>query len=278
MLYKILKRTFCEYKITKEFLNKDYYSLLKLKPGASENEIRKSYYLLAKRYHPDKYKGPVEIFRKLTEAYNTLKDAGKRELYNIKLKIKIRKTETPNNERKTSLYEDDFKKLNIDKLYYQFDKKKFRLQPDELKIFKPVLEKKMSRREYILNEFFNSLREDESKAKSLKHIAYKKAGYIKEDEPIRPYDELVKEEMEKIKNKQTVKEEVKKQQEDSEKQEKVENKQIITLLYYITGFYVVSMFTLLVIHYLRKRKLKEIMLKNIELKDKERLRKYQFFG
>jgi curved DNA-binding protein CbpA len=280
---KIVSRSFCEQnKLVKEFLNKDFYSLLNVVHNASDTEIRKSYYQLAKKYHPDKFKGPVEIFRKLTEAYHTLKDSSKRELYNTKLKIKIRKSGggTPGGgARTTSIYEDDFKKLDIDKLFYQFNKKKFRLQADEIKIFKPVLERKMSRREYMINEFFNRLREDESKSKSLRFAMYKKVGYIKEDEEIaKPYDEMVKEEIEKIKNKQTAKEDIKKQKEEDQKSEELGSKHVMNLLYYVAAFYTVSFGFVMLIHYLRKRKMREIMLTNIKIKDRERLRGYQFFG
>ncbi|MCB0074789.1 MAG: DnaJ domain-containing protein, partial [Caldilineaceae bacterium] len=33
--------------------NKNYYAILEVDPGATENEIRKSYRVLVRKYHPD---------------------------------------------------------------------------------------------------------------------------------------------------------------------------------------------------------------------------------
>jgi len=59
----------------------DYYDLLNITRKASPDEIKKNYYRLAKRFHPDHYKARapeaiheqlVDLFRHLTEAYETL--------------------------------------------------------------------------------------------------------------------------------------------------------------------------------------------------------------
>src|SRR5579864_2317306 len=62
---------------------KDYYSILGLKRGASEDEIKKAYRRLARKYHPDvsKEAGAEEKFKEVAEAYQTLKDADKRAAY-----------------------------------------------------------------------------------------------------------------------------------------------------------------------------------------------------
>ena len=88
---KNAKFKFCE--LIKNYASMDYYTLLSVKHNATDNEIRKSYYTLAKKYHPDEFKGSVEIFRKITDAYNTLRDVNKRELYNKKIKLKKHKKE-----------------------------------------------------------------------------------------------------------------------------------------------------------------------------------------
>jgi curved DNA-binding protein len=63
--------------------NKDYYQIMGLKRGASEKEIKTAYRRLARKYHPDisKEANAEEKFKELGEAYEVLKDAEKRKLY-----------------------------------------------------------------------------------------------------------------------------------------------------------------------------------------------------
>ena len=62
---------------------KDYYSILGVARGASDDEIKKAYRKLARKYHPDVSKDPKgeEKFKDLAEAYQTLKDTDKRAAY-----------------------------------------------------------------------------------------------------------------------------------------------------------------------------------------------------
>ncbi|MBO0799296.1 MAG: molecular chaperone DnaJ, partial [Blastocatellia bacterium] len=62
----------------------DYYKVLGVKRGASQDEIRKAYRRLARKYHPDVNPGDKaseEKFKQLSEAYEVLSDAKKREVY-----------------------------------------------------------------------------------------------------------------------------------------------------------------------------------------------------
>src|SRR5262245_44448990 len=62
----------------------DYYKTLGVKRGAAQEEIRKAYRRLARKYHPDLNPGDKsseEKFKQLSEAYDVLSDPKKREVY-----------------------------------------------------------------------------------------------------------------------------------------------------------------------------------------------------
>lgn len=59
----------------------DYYALLGVSKDASESEITSAYRSGAKTLHPDKPGGDAEKFQKFQKAYEVLKDAKKRALY-----------------------------------------------------------------------------------------------------------------------------------------------------------------------------------------------------
>src|SRR4030043_1532452 len=59
---------------------KDYYQILGLSREASAEEIKKAYYKLAHKYHPDKG-GDEQKFKEINEAYQTLSNKEKRSQY-----------------------------------------------------------------------------------------------------------------------------------------------------------------------------------------------------
>uniref|UniRef100_A0ACD5Y0A4 Uncharacterized protein n=1 Tax=Avena sativa TaxID=4498 RepID=A0ACD5Y0A4_AVESA len=63
---------------------RDYYDVLGVSKDAGQGEIKKAYYGLAKKLHPDTNKGDADAEKKFQEvqrAYETLKDEEKRTLY-----------------------------------------------------------------------------------------------------------------------------------------------------------------------------------------------------
>lgn len=82
---------------------KDYYKILGVEKNASEASIREQYRKLARKYHPDVYKGSdaEEIFKDINEAYAILSDSLKRADYDQELEERFmrrkeeRQTEEP---------------------------------------------------------------------------------------------------------------------------------------------------------------------------------------
>lgn len=62
---------------------KDYYAVLGVERTASQDDIKKAYRRLARKYHPDvsKESNAEERFKEVAEAYETLKDPEKRAAY-----------------------------------------------------------------------------------------------------------------------------------------------------------------------------------------------------
>ena len=62
---------------------RDYYEVLGLSKGASEQEIKQAHRKLAKQYHPDinKEPGAEEKFKEIQEAYEVLSDPQKKQAY-----------------------------------------------------------------------------------------------------------------------------------------------------------------------------------------------------
>jgi molecular chaperone DnaJ len=59
---------------------KNYYDVLGVEKGAKKEDIKKAFYKLASKYHPDKG-GDAEKFKEINEAYQVLSDEKKRKEY-----------------------------------------------------------------------------------------------------------------------------------------------------------------------------------------------------
>lgn len=64
-------------------MGKDYYKVLGISKGASDDEIKKAYRKMALKYHPDKNKEPgaETKFKEVAEAYDVLSDPKKKDIY-----------------------------------------------------------------------------------------------------------------------------------------------------------------------------------------------------
>jgi molecular chaperone DnaJ len=60
---------------------KDYYKILEVEEQSSEEDIKKSYRNLSKKYHPDVNPGGEEKFKDIAEAYDVLSNKDKRAQY-----------------------------------------------------------------------------------------------------------------------------------------------------------------------------------------------------
>src|ERR1700720_316101 len=62
----------------------DYYKILGVGKNASDEEIKKAYRKLARRYHPDRNHGDKEAeerFKEISQAHDVLSDSEKRKAY-----------------------------------------------------------------------------------------------------------------------------------------------------------------------------------------------------
>jgi len=73
-----------QFSLTKGLTSQDYYKTLGVSNDASQKDIKKAYYQLAKQYHPDSNKSDPSAskkFQEVSEAYEVLSDEGKRKQY-----------------------------------------------------------------------------------------------------------------------------------------------------------------------------------------------------
>lgn len=81
---KIAQSTHRSIHLSSKLLKRNYYEILGVSKNASAKDIKKAYYQLAKKYHPDTNKGDPDSskkFQEVSEAYEVLSDDIKRKEY-----------------------------------------------------------------------------------------------------------------------------------------------------------------------------------------------------
>jgi DnaJ-class molecular chaperone len=99
---------------------KDYYYILGINRIASTEEIKNAYRKLSKKFHPDTNNGDdffADRFKEIQEAYETLRDSKKKEIYDKEFSFS-RFNENPNNDID---FEPIINYFNVNKLSFKYD-------------------------------------------------------------------------------------------------------------------------------------------------------------
>ena len=144
---------------------------------------------------------------------------------------------------------------------------------------KEICQLKMSKREFMLNEFFKRLNNETIKNKSIKYNFLKSVGYVKEEQLIdKDYNDLVNEEINNIKIKKTFKEEIKKEKSKEEEKDKSNESNMKSFLYTLSGFYIISTIIFIYYNYKQKLKIKTELINKLKQEELQRVKSYQYFG
>lgn len=104
-------------------MEQDYYRILGIREDASEEEIKKRYRILAKKYHPDTNPGDRETVQRFKEAgiaYAVLGDSKKRREYDQRRRAEKRTKEKRNYGKKENQQKKKANPIDTTELFEKF--------------------------------------------------------------------------------------------------------------------------------------------------------------
>lgn len=136
----------------------------------------------------------------------------------------------------------------------------------------------MTSREYKIHELLIEYKQNQMLSKDVKHQFYKEFGIIKDDELKKNYSELVKDEIERIKKKKKIYEQIKEEEKKELDQEAEYSNKLQVFFKRLIIFYILSIFVVL---YYKQRNTKiaeEYKKKEIEQAERKRFSNYVYIG
>ncbi len=136
----------------------------------------------------------------------------------------------------------------------------------------------MTLREHRIYEMVIEYKQNQELSKDAKYRFFKEFGLLKEEKIEKNYDQLVKEEIERIKNKKLIYDKIKEKEKEEEKKEDEDKMKLISFVKRLIIFYFLSMILLFYIKYNNKRRADENMRKEIEINEQRRFANYVYVG
>lgn len=130
---------------------KNYYDILRVRPNASQEQIKDAYIELISKYHPDIYSGDKKYAEDytamLTEAYSVLKDPVKRQDYDVSEGIVVNYTSTSYSNDNLKNYKNNnekfYRKSNLEQEESRKHFKSAKINKSRQNIFKRIFKSKL---------------------------------------------------------------------------------------------------------------------------------------
>ena len=130
---------------------KDFYQILGVQPNATEEEIKKAFRALAKKYHPDMHPDDATMeakFKEINDAYAILSDSKKRKKYDLERNGQNQKKEEKQTKEKKGRAEQAQKvDLDFSQIHKNFEQF-FGFDPKTKEVTKEEKLKKQIEEEY----------------------------------------------------------------------------------------------------------------------------------